>query len=624
MALSDNKNTLTADPSDRSDEIKEHTADEMSTPSVGERSVSAADKNRFNWFGTTAKCGELLFDALKTLAKYFAYGILWLIAAFLRGWARVSKQFKKLFKKAAEVVAMPFKRYKMALKMDGAEISKAKREKGALGGAAAGAKVAGRVIFGKRGLIVSIANWVLPVVSCIFLFNIISYANSQTYALKLTVNGDFIGYINDETVFTSAEKMVQKRINYTGSRTEIITFEPSYEVQSIGYGDTLNVYQTADKMLELMGGDIKKGYGLYIGDAYFGTLEEHGKVDRVLENLLDQYRTENPKESVEFEKDITFIDGKYLADSFVDEDNMISTLTSFKQVSTYHTVEASNVPAAVAEEIGMTVDALDELNPGFSEKEAIYAGERVSIIQDVPFLSVKITREEHYNEPVEYDTEYFDDNDRYQGDQKIRTEGKNGEQAVVANVSYVNGIEVSRTILSTVITTEPVTQVVQVGVKERPADAGPERTVPEGQFYWPVGGYNGGLISQMPNIHGGLSYHKGLDIAAAYGTPVYAGDSGTVIAFGFSVPAKWNYGMGNYIKIQHDNGLVTIYQHLSAVSSDIHVGKRVTMGEHIGNVGSTGNSTGNHLHFEVQYNGVVQDPLAYLPEHARQPGCRYY
>ena len=571
--------------------------------------MAVSVKDRPKWFKAVAGAGELLFDAFTTLVKYFVYGILWLVAAFLRVWPRMANVLKRVFSKVAEFIKMPFRRYKRALKMDGAEISKAKREKGIIGGAVTGAKVTGRVLFGKRGVIVSIVNWVLPIVSCIFLFNIISYANSQTYALKLTVNGDFIGYINDETIFTSAEKVVQKRINYTGSNTGIIVFEPSYEVQSIGYGDTLNIYQTADKMLELMGGDIKQGYGLYIGDAYFGTLEEHGRVDTVLAGLLDQCRTENPTEKIEFEEEISFINGKYLADSFVDEDDMISTLTSTKKVRTYHTVMENGSPSAVAEEIGAPLDELDMLNPGFSENKTIYAGERVNIIRDVPFLSIKITREERYSIVVPYETESVDDPDVFEGDQIKAQTGEDGEAAVVANVSYINGIEVGRNVLSTTITTPPVTQIMLVGTSPRPSDAGPATTIPEGQFYWPVGGYGGGYITQ----YFGTGGHKGLDIASAYATPIYAAASGTVIDF--RSDGNWNYGMGNYIKIRLDNGLVTIYQHLSAVSSSVYVGKRVTMAELIGYMGNTGyviGVTGIHLHFEVQYNGVAQDPMKYL------------
>ena len=606
MEVSNENTLLTADNNIKAD----LTAEKPAAPFV-EQAVSG--KKKFDWFGMTANAGELLFDALKTIAKYVAYGFLWLIAAFLRGWERVSKVLRRVFERVVEFVKMPFKRYKRALKIDGAEISGAWRDKGIIGGAAAGAKVTGRILFGKRGIFITVANWVLPVVSCIFLFNIISYANSQTYALKLTVNGDFIGYINDETIFTSAEKMVQKRINYTGSNTEIIVFEPSYEVQSIGYGDTLNIYQTADKMLELMGGDIMKGYGLYIGDVYFGTLEQHDKVDIVLEELLDQYRTDNPKETVKFDKEITFIEGKYMKDSFVDEDDMISTLTSKKQASTYYTIQSGDSPAIIAEKVGMTFDELDVLNPGFSTSPVIYSGERVYITQDVPFLSIVVTREEHYDEVVPFETQSVDDPDVFVGDHLIGQTGKDGNAAVVANVSYINGIEVSRTVLSTTITTQPVTQIVLVGITPRPANAGPATTVPEGQFYWPVGGYGGGHISQLPAIYGGYSGHKGVDIASAYGTPIYAAASGTVIDFKNN--NAYNNGLGNYVKIRLDNGLVTIYMHMSAVSSTVYAGKRVTMAEFIGYMGATGNATGPHLHFEVQYNGVVQDPMKYLPSH---------
>lgn len=603
MALS-NENTM---PVEIAPETK---ANGVKPDGDGAELSAAAAKKSF--FSVVASAGELFFDALKTMVKYFVYGILWLVAAFLRGWARVSRLFGKLFVKVRDLVTTPFKRYKKALKIDKTEISRAASEKGVLGGAAASAKVAGRVLFGKRGLIISVVNWVLPVVSCVFLFNIISYANSQAYALKLTVNGDFIGYINDEATFTSAEKMVQKRINYTGSRTEVITFEPAYEVGSIGYGDTLNIYQTADKMMELMGDVIKKGYGLYIGDAYFGTLEEHDAVDEVLDDLLDNYRTGDPKETVEFDKEITFIEGKYMNDSFVDEDDMISTLTSKKQASTYYTIEKGDSPSLIAQKVDMTLDELNALNPGFSTSDMLYTGDRVYITREVPFLSVVITREEHYSESVPFDTETVADSGIYEGDQITKQTGKDGEAAIVANVSYINGIEVSRNVLSTTITTEPVTQIMRVGTQERPANAGPSTTVPEGQFYWPVGGYGGGYVTCE---YGGYLGHVGIDIKSGLDTPIYAAASGTVIEYATS---SYNYGRGTYVKIRHDNGLVTIYQHLNSISSTIYKGKRVTMAEPIGYMGRTGyviGVTGIHLHFEVIYDGVPQNPRKYLPAH---------
>ena len=98
--------------------------------------------------------------------------------------------------------------------------------------------------------------------------------------------------------------------------------------------------------------------------------------------------------------------------------------------------------------------------------------------------------------------------------------------------------------------------------------------------------------------------HNGLDIISSNGTvlgkPIVAADSGTVIL------SKYYSGYGNCIMIDHGNGYVTLYGHLSSIS--VSVGQTVSQGATIGAVGSTGNSTGPHLHFEVLKNGTRIDP----------------
>lgn len=91
-----------------------------------------------------------------------------------------------------------------------------------------------------------------------------------------------------------------------------------------------------------------------------------------------------------------------------------------------------------------------------------------------------------------------------------------------------------------------------------------------------------------------------MDIASNQGTAVYASDGGTVTLAG------WNGGYGNCIMIDHGNGYVTLYGHLSSIS--VSEGQSVSQGATIGAVGSTGNSTGPHLHFEVLQNGSRIDP----------------
>ena len=100
------------------------------------------------------------------------------------------------------------------------------------------------------------------------------------------------------------------------------------------------------------------------------------------------------------------------------------------------------------------------------------------------------------------------------------------------------------------------------------------------------------------------SYHNGLDLAASSGAPTYAADDGTVIIAG------WSDSAGNWVVIDHGNGMVTKYMHHSALA--VSAGQSVSRGQQIGYVGSTGYSTGPHLHFQVEMNGSAVDPQAYL------------
>jgi murein DD-endopeptidase MepM/ murein hydrolase activator NlpD len=117
-------------------------------------------------------------------------------------------------------------------------------------------------------------------------------------------------------------------------------------------------------------------------------------------------------------------------------------------------------------------------------------------------------------------------------------------------------------------------------------------------FIWPV---NGPITSGFGWRWGRM--HEGIDIGVPCGTPIHAAASGTVIYSG------WEDGYGNFVVIDHGNGLATAYGHQSAIYVS---GGAVSQGQTIGAVGSTGHSTGCHLHFEVRVNGNPVDPLGYL------------
>lgn len=128
-----------------------------------------------------------------------------------------------------------------------------------------------------------------------------------------------------------------------------------------------------------------------------------------------------------------------------------------------------------------------------------------------------------------------------------------------------------------------------------------------GMFAWPCPGYkriSDEYGNRMHPILGVQKFHNGLDMAAPGGTAILAAYDGDVVG------AAYNNSMGNYIMIDHGSGLYTIYMHCSALY--VSKGQSVTKGQKIAAVGSTGRSTGNHLHFSVRLNGNYVNPWNYL------------
>jgi murein DD-endopeptidase MepM/ murein hydrolase activator NlpD len=112
-----------------------------------------------------------------------------------------------------------------------------------------------------------------------------------------------------------------------------------------------------------------------------------------------------------------------------------------------------------------------------------------------------------------------------------------------------------------------------------------------------------GFGSRRHPILGYVKMHTGVDWATAYGTPIFASGNGVVETAG------WEGGYGKYVKLKHNNGYETAYGHMSAFAKGLEVGKRVRQGQVIGFVGSTGQSTGSHVHYEILVNGRFVDPM---------------
>ena len=135
----------------------------------------------------------------------------------------------------------------------------------------------------------------------------------------------------------------------------------------------------------------------------------------------------------------------------------------------------------------------------------------------------------------------------------------------------------------------------------------PDQEAPD--YVWPCPGYtriSSDFGYRKSPTAGASTYHNGIDMAAPQGTEILSCSSGTVIAYGY------NSSMGNYVKVRHSSSLVSVYMHMSSFVSGLSTGKTVQAGDVIGYVGSTGISTGPHLHFSIMENGSYINPWNYI------------
>lgn len=229
------------------------------------------------------------------------------------------------------------------------------------------------------------------------------------------------------------------------------------------------------------------------------------------------------------------------------------------------------------------------------------AAERITAEEE---LTVKTTEVVTEAEPVTFEKITKKTDQLYEGETKVKQEGRDGLKEVTKKVVKENGHTTEETVMEETVLQEPEAEVTLAGTKEIPEEAEPVAAIVQkdgdGQLLTPVSGYR--MTSGFGPRWGRT--HLGVDLALPTGSKISAADSGTVIFSGYEG------GYGNLVKIDHGNGIVTYYAHCSELR--VEQGQAVTKGQAIAAVGSTGNSTGPHLHFEVRVDGKNVDPMSYL------------
>ncbi len=379
-----------------------------------------------------------------------------------------------------------------------------------------------------------------------------------------------------------------------------------------GYIETkLPVNVDIPGMTENTGAELIEACGVYIDNEFIGAVVSGEHIEEELDLMLENYRNDDSVINADYVVETDLKPGVYRSAALVSADDMTKYLTGEKEVLTEYTADKDDTPEKLAEDFGMTVEDIKELNPKIDKLEE---GEQVKVKETVSVLPVKYTCEETEEEEIDYGMISESSGDYYSGEEAVIEMGERGKRVSHYEVTYIDGTEVSRKLKDSETVMEPVSYDEDsddyyddeesddyYDSEELYTESIPdtEEVTVSGSFIWPV---NGGYVSDpfMSDRN-----HKGMDIAADSGTDIYAADGGTVIEAG------WNDGGYGYcVVIDHGNGYVTLYGHASEVY--VSVGETVSAGEVIAAVGTTGDSTGNHCHFEVRYSGNYLDPASFI------------
>lgn len=446
-------------------------------------------------------------------------------------------------------------------------------------------------------LVLNALAYLLPVAALAGFAYIVQDRMNVNYVLEVMVNGEPVGSVASEQVFESARDDVQGRIQTvqdsdqdaqaTMAAVTQLELDPTYTL-AIG-GDVMNEMEVANAILSASGGAIGEATAVYIDGSLQFVTQDGDHLRSYLESVKQPYEdASNPNVRVSFVHDISLVDGLYLQASMVSYSDILSVLNEGGGARIYTAAEGDTVQT-VLDATGVAWDSLAALNPDLTgtDQELASGTEVITGVQSPDLLQVKVIRRESYTSEIPYDTVETQSSEYDFGETVVTSAGQNGLQEITQDITYIDGVQTEISTVSVETLQEPVSEYVTKGTHLK---SGMTANYGSGEWMWPVPQYT--YVSRWMS-----SFHKGADICAAYGTPIYASDSGVVVTAGY------HYSYGNYVVIDHGNGWTTLYGHMSALGCSS--GQAVERGEVIGYVGSTGNSTGNHCHFEMHHNGTL-------------------
>ena len=408
-------------------------------------------------------------------------------------------------------------------------------------------------------LVKSACNYLLPFAVLMFIISGALSTQNKIPALKIMYNGMPIAYAENQQIWNEGKSKALSMI-YSDTDAGEIFDDITFEIDRVKPSQLNSPQVISESLLASSSTTYKRVCGIYIDGELLCATHNESDALAVLDSILAPYEKKADENTiVGFVEEIEYVQGYYPENS----DIIWDTAKLMK------TLKSSDSPV------------------------------RVKTMKTV-------TR----YETVKYDTVKKNTSTLYKGTKKTLQKGKNGKMLVTELVTYIGSKKTYTATVSEKIVTEPVDEIVQIGTKSN-AYGGSSSSATG--FIWPTRGaysvsshygYRSASIS-------GWSYHGGIDIVLGYGSsagiPVVAAASGTVV----TANSGWR-GYGHTVVIDHGNGIKTRYAHMYPGSIAVRVGQKVYQGQQIGRIGSTGNSTGPHLHFEMLIGGRKVNPYPYI------------
>lgn len=413
------------------------------------------------------------------------------------------------------------------------------------------------------------------------------YGLGIRFGYHVYMGNEYVASVSSKSVLAASMKNVNRELGY---KYDYKDKKPTTKLAIVKNPSSDTITKDILSRLD----DVSESLVLTVNGTQLAAFSGTNDATEVLNEVLEMSAAPGSS-TTEFADELEFEKQYVRTTGILDKETAVDYLTSYEIEPRTYTLRDNDTIDTVSKRYRISKEEL--LNRNTSLLEADFKpGTEIVINCPKKRLSVKSDFNTSVLEEIPYETKQIDDSTLYKGMTSVKKPGVKGEKEVSRVSSEVDGVRVACNVISETVVKQPVSQVEAVGTKEF---GNGEAT---GEFVRPVAGV---VTSRYGERWGRL--HKGVDIGANTGDPIRAADGGVVVSAGDE-----NDGYGIKVVIDHGNDCYTLYGHSSEAL--VKVGMRVEKGDIIAKVGSTGDSTGPHLHFEIVYKGQALDPMPFIED----------